>query len=188
MAGHSFGVLWAAHKKIHCSVAVIWVQVPGWQCACKRTAKPFNSMQNCLQKEFEIIIATIFILRRNISRGNVLIYRKCSYFQTPSSCDSGIVRMTSILAGSFLMSCWMYCCTARVLSISSNGSSGQRLQSWDYNKIFHEIFFIRDFTCIIRRRKSHRLRNWQTKSMKNIAVCARQHCLHRFLFISMVTP
>lgn len=26
----SLGVLWAAHRKIHCSVAVIWVQVSGW--------------------------------------------------------------------------------------------------------------------------------------------------------------
>ena len=26
----SLGVLWAAQRKIHCSVAVIWVQVSGW--------------------------------------------------------------------------------------------------------------------------------------------------------------
>lgn len=57
------------------------------------------------------------------------IYLKCSYFQTPSSCDSGIVNITSMFDGSFLISCCMYCCTANVLSISSNGSSGQLHQS-----------------------------------------------------------
>lgn len=49
MAGHSFGVLWAAHKKIHCSVAVICVHVDGKHCVCSLTASPFNSMQNCLK-------------------------------------------------------------------------------------------------------------------------------------------
>lgn len=54
---------------------------------------------------------------------------KCSYFHTPSSCDSGIVRIASIFDGSFFISCWMYCWTAKVLSISSNGSSGHRQKS-----------------------------------------------------------
>lgn len=56
MAGHSFGVLCAAHRKIHCSVAVIWVQVEGKHWVCSRTANPFNSIQNCLRS---IVISTI---------------------------------------------------------------------------------------------------------------------------------
>lgn len=35
----SLGVLWAAHKKIHCSVAVIWVQVSGWHSLWKSRDK-----------------------------------------------------------------------------------------------------------------------------------------------------
>lgn len=31
----SFGVLWAAQRKIHCSVAVIWVHVSGWHSLCQ---------------------------------------------------------------------------------------------------------------------------------------------------------
>lgn len=59
-----------------------------------------------------------------------MLYLKCSYFQTPSSCDSGIVSIASIFDGSFLISCCIYCCTANVLSITSNGSSGQRQKSF----------------------------------------------------------
>lgn len=68
MAGHSLGVLCAAQRKIHCSVAVIWLQVSGLHSACSRTASPFSSMQNC---------------------------RRCSYFHTPSSWVSGADRMCS---------------------------------------------------------------------------------------------
>lgn len=56
MAGHSFGVLCAAHKKIHCSVAVIWVQVDGKHWVCNLTAKPFNSIQNCLRIKWLLIL------------------------------------------------------------------------------------------------------------------------------------
>lgn len=56
-------------------------------------------------------------------------YRKCSYFHTPSSCASGIFNIKSILDGSRRIICCIYCCTASVLSISSNGSSGHRLKS-----------------------------------------------------------
>ena len=72
-----------------------------------------------------------------------MVYRRCSYFQTPSSCVSGAVRITSTSWGSlpndsiinqfynylqplFLhlrMVCCIYCWTARVESISSKGSS-----------------------------------------------------------------
>lgn len=46
----SLGVLCAAHKKIHCSVAVICVHVSGLHSFCNFTANPFSSMQNCLLK------------------------------------------------------------------------------------------------------------------------------------------
>ena len=68
MAGHSLGVLCAAQRKIHCSVAVIWLQVSGLQSPCSFTASPLSSMQNCL---------------------------RCSYFHTPSSWVSGALRMMS---------------------------------------------------------------------------------------------
>ena len=45
----SLGCLWAAHRKIHWSVAVIWVQVSGLHSPCSRTASPLSSIQNCLQ-------------------------------------------------------------------------------------------------------------------------------------------
>lgn len=53
-----------------------------------------------------------------------LIYLKCSYFQTPSSCPSGIVKSFSTFDGSLRIICWMNCCTTKVLSISSKFSSG----------------------------------------------------------------
>ena len=137
MAGHSFGVLWAAHKKIHWSVAVICVQDSGWHSFWSFTAIPFNSMQNCLfiNQMFTFpsvhsspwlfcIHPTDYILSTSLFLWR--LYLRCSYFQTPSSCESGALRISSIAVKSFLMSCWMYCCTAKVLSISSNNSSGQR--------------------------------------------------------------
>lgn len=69
------------------------------------TASPLSSIQNC---------------------------RKCSYFQTPSSCASGGVRICSIFVGSLRICCWMYCWTANVLSISSNGSSGHLQKSCEH--------------------------------------------------------
>lgn len=36
----SLGVLWAAQRKIHCSVAVIWVQVSGWHSLWRTGDKP----------------------------------------------------------------------------------------------------------------------------------------------------
>lgn len=54
---------------------------------------------------------------------------RCSYFQTPSSCPSGGVKIWATFAGSWQICCWMNCCTTSVLSISSNGSSGHRLKS-----------------------------------------------------------
>lgn len=65
-------------------------------------------------------------------KSETLSYLKCSYFHTPSSCPSGMVRINSIFDGSFLINCCMYCCTAKVLSISSNDSSGQRQKSYKY--------------------------------------------------------
>lgn len=139
MAGHSIGVLWAAHKNIHCSVAVICVQVLGTQCDCKRTAKPFNSMQNCLWN-------IQFQCNWWMNGCGVYAYLKCSYFQTPSSWPSGIVNSNSMFDGSFLINCWMYCCTANVLSISSKGSSGHRQKSYEKHYIpFHvkcSIWFV----------------------------------------------
>lgn len=125
-------------------MAVICVQVLGTQWACKRTAKPLSSMQNCLfvtkKKAHKTIPLKIGLMAREFSLKsfscrfhqeilNGRLYLKCSYFQTPSSCDSGIVSIASIFDGSFLISCWMYCCTANVLSISSNGSSVHRQKS-----------------------------------------------------------
>lgn len=54
----------------------------------------------------------------------MIAHLRCSYFQTPSSCESGGVNMVSILLGSTRICCWINSWTARVLSISSNGSSG----------------------------------------------------------------
>ena len=48
---------------------------------CNLTAMPFNSMQNC---------------------------RRCSYFQTPSSCESGAVKISSIFVKSRRIACWIY--------------------------------------------------------------------------------
>lgn len=76
-----------------------------------------------------IFISTSIRTETETCRNYSMFYLKCSYFQTPSSCDSGMVKIASMFAGSFLMSCWMYCCTAKVLSISSNGSSCQLRQS-----------------------------------------------------------
>lgn len=39
----SLGVLWAAHKKIHCSVAVICVQVSGWHSLCRSQDKHYRT-------------------------------------------------------------------------------------------------------------------------------------------------
>ena len=54
----SFGFLCAAHKNIHCSVAVICTHVVGVHSCCNATVIRFKSKQNC---------------------------RNCSYFHTPSS-------------------------------------------------------------------------------------------------------
>ena len=110
----SLGFLWAAHRNIHCSVAVIWVHTCGLHSSCKRTVILLSSRQNC---------------------------RKCSYFQTPSSCCSGAASMVSTSLWSLRISCWMNCCTASVLSISSRLSSDHLFQSlcvrwislWNYS-------------------------------------------------------
>ena len=121
-----------------CPHRIFWtnftcVQVSGLHSAWSFTAKPLSSMQNCLKPG-----------RFSIGHGDqVMVYRRCSYFQTPSSCVSGAVRITSTSWGSlpndsiikqfynylqplFLhlrMVCCIYCWTARVESISSKGSS-----------------------------------------------------------------
>lgn len=54
----SLGVLWAAHKKIHCSVAVIWVQVSGWHSLWRRK----DEHQHSSDLTFEAVI--VFALSR----------------------------------------------------------------------------------------------------------------------------
>lgn len=126
-------------------MAVIWVHVLGTQWDWRRTARPFNSMQNCLWNEQKIEISWNRPIRLLAQQAIYLGYRsthlKCSYFQTPSSCPSGMVKINSIFDGSFLINCCMYCCTANVLSISSNNSSGQRQKSCEKGKefVFHSV-------------------------------------------------
>lgn len=50
-----------------------------------------------------------------------------------------MVNMSSTFEGSLLISCCIYCWTAKVLSISSKGSSGQRQKSLKYHTINHRI-------------------------------------------------
>lgn len=57
---------------------------------CKRSAKPFSCIQNCLT---------------------------CSYFHTPSSTPGGAFSIVSTSVKSCLMHCCIYCCTLNALSI-----------------------------------------------------------------------
>ena len=68
-------------------------------------------------------------------------HRRCSYFQTPSSCPSGGVRISSTREASRAISCWMNCWTASVLSISSKLSSGQLHQSWGSKHLLVSAMF-----------------------------------------------
>lgn len=112
-------------------MAVICVHVLGTQCACKRTANPFNSIQNCLYDlSFFFFVKWLVVHLHWFEYYEHCGYLKCSYFQTPSSWVSGIVNIASMFDGSFLINCCINCCTANVLSISSNGSSGQRQKSY----------------------------------------------------------
>ena len=74
------------------------MQVSGLHSAWSLTAKPLSSMQNCLKWK---VYAQEWAICINIGHGNQdMVYLRCSYFQTPSSCVSGAVRITSTSCGS----------------------------------------------------------------------------------------
>lgn len=116
------------------------VQVSGLHSACSFTARPLSSMQNCLNINISSIVNSNLTSKRDIllkfTWGVRISTRPRLVFQglsgsRPHLEGSWIFEMwvnlmwaTNALHGCNLrMVCCIYCCTARVESISSKGSS-----------------------------------------------------------------